>query len=67
MVLSCLPQRIGVVKLSRKSSLLSAAAGGALPSAIEDVRESALLPGYVASLTPDAAFIRCLAFTLRTA
>ena len=52
-------QRIGVVKLSRKSSLLSAAGGGALPSSIEDVRESALLQGYIASLTNDAVFVRC--------
>lgn len=51
-------QRIGVVKVSRKASLLSASAAGALPSAIGDVRESALLQGYIASLTADAAYVR---------
>ncbi len=54
-------QRIGAVRLSRKASLLAAATGGALPSVLEDVREAALLPGYIASLTPDAAYVRCVA------
>ena len=51
-------QRIGVVRVSRKASLLAAAAGGALPAALGDVTEAALLPGYIASLTPDAAYVR---------
>ncbi|GFR41334.1 hypothetical protein Agub_g2019, partial [Astrephomene gubernaculifera] len=49
------------VRVSRKPSLLAAAASGALPRAFSDVREGTLLPGYVASVTPDAVYVRFLA------
>jgi hypothetical protein len=52
-------QRIKMVRVTRKASLLAAAAAGALPSELEDVHEAALLPGYIASLTADAAYVRC--------
>lgn len=51
-------QRIKMVRVSRKASLIAAASAGALPSELEDVREAALLPGYIASLTADAAYVR---------
>ncbi len=44
------------LRLTRKASLLAAAA--ALPRSFSDVAEGALLPGYVASVTPDAVFVR---------
>ena len=47
-----------MAKLSMKTSLIRAAR--ALPSSIEDVKPGALLPGYVASVTPDAVFVRFL-------
>ncbi len=46
------------LRLSRKASLLSAAAAGLLPSEIEGVKQGLLLPGYVASVTADAVFVR---------
>lgn len=51
-------QRIKMVRVTRKASLIVAAAAGALPSELEDVHEAALLPGYIASLTADAAYVR---------
>ena len=45
-----------MVKLTMKTSLIRAAKS--LPSSIEDVKAGALLPGYVASVTPDAVFVR---------
>ena len=51
-------QRIKMVRVTRKASLIAAAAAGAQPSELEDVREAALLPGYIASLTADAAYVR---------
>ena len=41
-----------------KASLVRAAQS--LPSSIEDVKPQALIPGYVASVTPDAVFVRFL-------
>ncbi len=55
---TCNLQRIGMVRLSRKASLLAAGEAGVLPSAMEDVQEAALLSGYIASLTADAAYVR---------
>lgn len=49
------------LSVSRKASLVAAAESGTLPSSIEGVKEGALLPGYVASVTPDAVFVRFLA------
>lgn len=46
------------LRVSRKASLVAAAAS--LPSAFSQVREAALLPGYVASVTADAVFVRFL-------
>lgn len=44
--------------LSRKQALVRAAES--LPATFEEVKESALLPGYVASVTADAVYIRFL-------
>ena len=52
-------ERLGMVRLTRKASLLAAAAS--LPRAITDVTEGRIAPGYVASVTPDAVFVRFLA------
>jgi hypothetical protein len=51
-------QRIKMVRVTRKASLIAAAAANALPSELEDVHEAALLHGYIASLTADAAYVR---------
>ena len=54
-------QRLDGVKqlrLTRKASLLAGAAAGLLPSAASEVAEGALIPGYVASVTGDAVFVR---------
>lgn len=51
-------ERLGMVRLTRKASLLAAAAS--LPRAIADVTEGRIAPGYVASMTPDAVFVRFL-------
>ena len=39
-----------MVRLTRKASLIAARA--ALPSSLEDVKEGAILPGFIASATP---------------
>ena len=53
------------LRLTRKPSLLAAAAEAAAsasqalqPSTIEEVGEGTLLPGFVASVTGDAVFVR---------
>lgn len=54
-------QRMDVTKqlrLTRKACLLEGAAAGLLPASAADVVEGALLPGYVASVTDDAVFVR---------
>ena len=48
-----------MVRVTRKASLLAAAPS--LPRAITDVTEGRIAPGYVASVTPDAVFVRFLA------
>ncbi|KAL0048743.1 hypothetical protein WJX82_009925 [Trebouxia sp. C0006] len=48
----------GIVKLSRKSSLITAAAS--LPKAISDVKEALLVPGYITNVTNDACYVRFL-------
>ncbi|EFJ44854.1 rRNA processing protein Rrp5/programmed cell death protein 11 [Volvox carteri f. nagariensis] len=48
------------VRVSRKPSLLAAGAAGRLPRRFEEVVEGAVLPGYVASVTPDAVYVRFL-------
>jgi rRNA biogenesis protein RRP5 len=45
--------------VTRKHSLVAAAQQ--LPSSSSDVKEGAVLPGYVASVTGDAVFVRFLA------
>lgn len=44
------------LRLTRKASLVAAAA--TLPRSLEDVKEGAVLAGYVASVTGDAVFVR---------
>ena len=51
-------ERLGMVRLTRKASLLAAAPS--LPRAITDITEGRIAPGYVASVTPDAVFVRFL-------
>ncbi len=51
-------QGSGIVKLSRKSSLITAAAS--LPKAISDVKEAMLVPGYITNVTNDACYVRFL-------
>ncbi|KAK9832620.1 hypothetical protein WJX81_004603 [Elliptochloris bilobata] len=51
-------ERVGMVRLSRKASLLAAAA--ALPRELGDVAEGRIVPGYVASVVQDAVFVRFL-------
>ncbi len=51
-------ERVGLLRLSCKASLL--AAGRALPRELADVAEGAIAPGYVASVTSDAVFVRFL-------
>lgn len=51
-------ERVGLVRLSRKASLLGAAGG--LPRALADIAPGLVAPGYVASVTPDAVFVRFL-------
>ena len=43
-------QGIGMLRLTRKASLI--AARTALPASLEDVKEGAILPGFIASATP---------------
>ena len=51
-------ERLGMVRLTRKASLLAAAAS--LPRAMADIAEGRIAPGYVASVTADAVFVRFL-------
>ena len=51
-------QKSSLVKVTMKASLVRAAQS--LPSTIEDVKPQALIPGYVASVTSDAVFVRFL-------
>ena len=51
-------QKAGMLRVTRKASLLAAAAQ--LPAAIEDVKEGTLASGYVANVTADAVFVRFL-------
>ena len=51
-------QGSGFVKLTRKLSLITAAA--ALPKAISDVKEAMLVPGYITNITNDACYVRFL-------
>lgn len=51
-------QAVGVLKLTRKASLLAAAT--ALPKTVSDIKETMLLPGYIASVTNDACYVRFL-------
>ena len=44
---------------SRKASLLAASEAGRLPFEFESVAEGMAVQGYVASVTPDAVFVRC--------
>ncbi len=46
------------LRLTRKAAMLEGAAAGLLPANLADVAEGALLPGYVASVTDDAVFVR---------
>eukprot|EP00873_Tetraselmis_striata_P003989 jgi/Tetstr1/424253/TSEL_014822.t1 len=57
-VLELQPGR-GTALVSRKASLRGAATS--LPSALEDLAEGAIHPGYVASVTADAVYVRFLA------
>lgn len=52
-----------MVRVSRKPCLMAAAAAGkgALPKSFDDVREGAVLTGYVGSVTSDAVYVRFLA------
>ncbi len=45
--------------LTRKASLVDAAT--LLPRSVAQLRETAVVPGYIASLTTDAAFVRVFA------
>jgi len=48
----------GTLVVTRKPSLLAVAEG--LPSALEDLSEAGVLPGYVANVVADAVFVRFL-------
>ena len=54
----CYLQAVGILKLTRKASLLAAAT--ALPKVVSDIKETMLLPGYIASVTNDACYVRFL-------
>jgi hypothetical protein len=49
---------VALVRLTRKASMVAAAAQ--LPRDFDKLKEGALLPGYVASVTADAVFVRFL-------
>uniref|UniRef100_A0A383V4G5 S1 motif domain-containing protein n=1 Tax=Tetradesmus obliquus TaxID=3088 RepID=A0A383V4G5_TETOB len=51
---------VPMLLLSRKASLVAAAAAGGLPESVAQVAAGAVLPGYVASVTRDAVFVRFL-------
>lgn len=47
-----------MVKLTRKASLIAAAS--LMPKTLAEVKETSVLPGYVANVTADAVFVRFL-------
>ena len=53
-----LAQKSSTVKVTMKASLVRAAQS--LPGSIEHVKPQTLIPGYVASVTSDAVFVRFL-------
>lgn len=53
-------QTIGQVRLTRKTSLCTAASEEVLPAKLDQVSEGLILNGYVASITGDAIFVRFL-------
>ena len=56
-VLETRPQT-GLTVVSRKACLLRAAAAGALPCDLADIRPGVRAPGFIASVTKDACFVR---------
>jgi hypothetical protein len=48
----------GKLTLTRKPALLTAATAGALPAELAAVASGALVPGYVANVTPAGVFVR---------
>ncbi len=48
------------LRVTRKAALLAAAAAGRLPAALAELREGQVAPGFVASVTADAVFVRFL-------
>ena len=51
-------QASGFVRLSRKASLISAAAS--IPKTVAEVKETMILPGYITGITNDACYVRFL-------
>ena len=51
-------QGVGLLRMTRKASLLAAVKQ--LPRNLSAIVEGSVLPGYVASVTPDAIFVRFL-------
>jgi rRNA biogenesis protein RRP5 len=48
------------LRVTRKAALLAAAAAGRLPAELAELREGQVAPGFVASVTADAVFVRFL-------
>jgi len=48
------------LRVTRKASLIAAAAAGTLPDALTCLTEGTVVPGYVASVAADAVFVRFL-------
>ncbi|KAL6772122.1 hypothetical protein ACKKBG_A29005 [Auxenochlorella protothecoides x Auxenochlorella symbiontica] len=46
--------------LTRKAALVEAAAAGKLPATLEAAKKGRVMPGYIASITKDAVFVRFL-------
>lgn len=44
--------------LTRKAALVEAAAAGKLPATLEAAKKGRVMPGYIASITKDAVFVR---------
>lgn len=53
-------QKAKQVRVSRKASLVAAAAASQLPDNLAALVEGAVIPGYIASVAPDGAFVRFL-------